>query len=749
MIRKLLVVILSAAIVYPTLPVSAEPAAQASPSALASPSGSAGSTLQMAPAASAVPSPAPTGTPVQADNPGENGVTGSSPVGKPDPNHPVLVRDSQFLTADVSMKGPDSIRQDYFYLPAYWQPDTVTLSLDYRITQLALPEQTSLTLSINGHPFYSLRPKEAATGKQRLTVTIPRELLVTGDNLLRMEGVLRTEVNEEICLDEEASPAEWIHLYPTSTLRIAYRETAPEGSIRDFYTRLTGFDKLEAGKSLVLVSSKESAEEWEAAVHALSGFSRSDTRADKAIPLSPYATDKEKTAENTVLIALYDQLPAEWQVRIDGSGLEQAARIQLIREGQRSVLVATSRSPELLVKAGRFLGNPQLMQETLSSSVQVDANTKVETPAVEISKTVTLTAAGDQVKGSRHQELSYYVPLPAGRTLANSGKILLDFRYAKNLDFDRSMVTVLLNGTPIGSKKLTAELADGDTATLSVPKNLNVSGNLTVTVAFDLELKGSSCIKGEQQMPWAYLTKDSKLLLHTKDNTELLFNNYPNPFLRDGVYNQVGLVLPSERSETLYQAVSDLIHLFGRYTEGNTGDVKVFGPGATAEELKDRNLIAVGTYGDNPVIRSSNDKLYFRFSEDGTRIDSNEKLSIEESYGQTVGTLQLLASPYGAGKGMLAVTGPKPEGYRLAAELLGSDQSRWRIYGDGVLTDKDGTVQAFRFKQQANEEESTLVEDILHRPDALAFTLTVVTVLVLAIIALLLLIRKHGKKRRR
>jgi hypothetical protein len=684
-----------------------------------------------APPASASPSPAPTTIPGATDSTG-----------------PLSIRETRFLTTEVSLTGSLPTRQDYFNLPTYWRTDSVTLALDYQFTQLALTESASLTVSINGHPVYSFRPTATSPGKQRLTLNIPRELLVAGDNLLRLQGSLRTQTNEEVCLDEQASPAEWVHLYSTSSLKIAYREAAPEGTIRDFYKRLTGFDKLEATRSLVMIPAAARAEEWAAALYALAGFARSDTRADKAIPLVAYAAGKAASVDNAVLIALYDDLPAEWRSQVSAEGLDHAARLQLVRQGASSVLVVTSRSDERLIQAGRFLANPQLMSETAAASVTVDAQTKVETPAVEEGRLVALTSQGDKVVGSGHQELAYYIPLSAGRALADSGKLQLYFRYAANLDFDRSMVSVLINGTPISSKKLTADLASGDKATFAIPKNLKVTGNLTFTVAFDLELKGSSCIKSQQQMPWAYVSSDSMLQLNTRENTERLFNNYPYPFLRDGVFNQVGLVLPEERPAAVFEAVSSLVHLLGRNSEGNSGELAVFGPDAPQLALADRNLIVIGTYRDNPVIRFTNEKLYFRFSGDGKRIEPNEKLSIEAGYGQTVGTLQLLDSPFGPGKAMLAVTGPTPDSYRLAAALLGSDQKRWRIWGDGVLTDKDGTVQAFRFQQETGGEAPSVVQQILGRPDQLAFALSLVTVAVLVLVALLLLIRKHGKKRR-
>src|SRR5690606_11323820 len=152
-------------------------------------------------------------------------------------------------------------------------------------------------------------------------------------------------------------------------------------------------------------------------------------------------------------------------------------------------------NPELLVKAGRLMANQQLVKQLNGTVKVVDASTAVDTPTFNVSQNVMLTAAGDQSTGAMHQEKTYFISLPASRTTADASKISLDVRYAQNLDFDRSMITVLVNDTPIGSKKLTSELANGDTVTLPIPKNLDITGNFSITVAFDLELQKAACIQ--------------------------------------------------------------------------------------------------------------------------------------------------------------------------------------------------------------------------------------------------------------
>lgn len=646
---------------------------------------------------------------------------------------------------DSALSGVSAARTEYFSLPPYWNVSEVRLNLDYTVTPIIKDYISSVTLSLNGSKFYSFRPS-ANGGKQHLTVPLPAELLVKEANALKIEGELRTTEIDQACPADITSDS-WLQLANTSKVETVYTPAPFNGSIRDFNRRMSGIDTISGGHSLVAVPDGTQTAEWEAAVYALSGFARSNTLTDDTIPLLPYGPDSLKDKDFVAWIGLADRLPEGLKSQLAAVDLDRQALIQVVPAEGRQLLVATSRNPELLMKAGRFISNQTLMSQVESGVKLVDADTDTTAEASAISREVKLTENGDQLKGPSHREQTYFIDLPANRSLADASKISLDFRYSQNLDFDRSMVTLRINNTPIGSKKLNKELADGDKLVIPVPGNVAISGSFSVTAAFDLELKQDKCAPREEEMPWAYITKDSVMQVNTKDWTGLLFNNYPYPFIRDGVFNQVAVVLPKDRDLYLYRSVSNLFSLLGRYAAGNTGEVRFYEDTVDPAELKDRNVLAIGSYRNNAVIQSSNEKLYFRYSPDGARIVSNEKLSVDADYGTRVGTLQLIESPFGSGHGFMAVTGPGSEGYFLASRLLAGEKERWKVFGDGVLTDKDGSMNVFRFKKEAGAAQDSLLRDVLNRGDTLMFTVAAVLVMFLVLVSLLLLIRKHSRKR--
>ncbi|UKS29734.1 cellulose biosynthesis cyclic di-GMP-binding regulatory protein BcsB [Paenibacillus sp. HWE-109] len=649
---------------------------------------------------------------------------------------------------ETSLSGGNTYMQQFFQIENYWHVASVDVHLDYKVSQLTQNERSNLTLMINGTPFHSFRPIEQAVGGQQLTVHVPPEMIVKGVNSLTVQGHLETSspIVQNTCLPTDTRD-NWLQIAKTSRIAVNYTTESIQLSIRDFNQHFIGMGTVKEGQNAIAVPKAGNLAELEAATYVVSGYAKANPVTDKAIPLIEYSPDNVKGKQTVILVSLFDDLPEDMKSLVQSNNLENTALIQLIKQADHDILVITSADAGLLVKAGRLAANQTLLSQIDADRKVVDNTTEVDTPTVNVSRTMTLTETGDKLTGDRHQEKAYFISLPGNRSIADASKLRITYRYARNLDFDRSMVTVLINDTPIGSKKLSTELADNDHMDLIIPKTLNISGNFTVKLAFDLELKNTNCLENQGQMPWAFIEKDSMLQLNTKDKADLLFNNYPYPFLRDGSYNKVAVVLPKDKDPYIYQTLTNLFNLLGRYAQTNTGEVLYFQDNVSAQQLKGREIIAIGSYKDNQVIRDQNNKLYFRYDQSGRGFVSNEKMSIDASYGTRMGTLQLLDSPYESGFGLLAVTGSESKYMYLASKLIGSEGTLWKVFGDGVVTDIDGNIHAFRFKKETAAESSNVLTDVLERRDVLGFMTAALLVALLVLLSLIMMIRKYNKKR--
>lgn len=651
----------------------------------------------------------------------------------------------QLSEQDQSLSNTLSSSEAYFQIPSYWEVETAAIGLDYTATPIARLDQSSVTLLINGIPFHSFRPVVNGA-KQSLEAAIPKDLLVEGSNRLTFHGDLRTIGNELVCVANDTRD-NWLNIHKSTAVQIQYSTAPLDGTIRDFYERFVGMDTTSNAQNVIMTPQDSGNAELEAAAYAISGFSKVDISKDRPILLTPFSENGWTTKPYVVVVSLIDRLPDAIRQQLEARDWDQEAVVQLLNSGGQHILAVTSGDPSLLVKAGRLLANKELVSQLDRGKAIVSAGTNVDSAAVQINRSQRLTEAGDRLTGARHQVRTYYIALPSNRTISDASKIKLDFRYAKNLDFSRSMMTMLVNDRPIGSKKLSEELADGDSMILPIPKNLNISGNFTVAAAFDLELESDYCEPNHDNMPWAYITSDSMLQLNTKDRTDLLFDNYPYPFLRDGIFNHVAVVLPKEKDRYTYEAVSNVFALLGQYAEGNIGEVRFYNEGEQGEPWRDSNIIAIGSYPNNSIIRELNDNFYFRYNADGSAFTSNEKMSIDPEYGSRLGALQFMASPYQDGFAVLAITGATPEYTAMASKLIAMERDKWKLSGDAVLTDTDGTISAYRFKLAAEAEPDSAWEEMLQRTDLITFMTASILVLSLVLVSLLLLIRKYRKDR--
>lgn len=653
------------------------------------------------------------------------------------------------ILSETSLQGGIESFHHYFNIEPYWNMKSIQFVLDYKATPFMENEVSSVTLLMNGTPFHSFRPDTGGDQRHSMKFDVPVELLQRGANALTIQGDIRTRGASNLNACYANGRDIWLNVLAPSRLVMHYDIMPMENSIRDFMSRFNGLDTVSEDRNAVVIPNDSAALELTAATYALAGLARENPLKDKVLPLFELGSSKIGNRDFQLIISLYEHLTDELKNQITEDELNGKALFKVIQSEHINRLVVTALEAELLIYAGRMIANQPLMEQIDAPSKVIDLTTYIDTPVLDISRNLQLTSTGNQLNGERHQVQEYYINMPSNRSIAEASKLKLRFRYAKNLDFERALVTVYLNDIPIGSKKLRMENADNDELNLHIPKNTNISGSFSVRVAFDLEIPNDTCIEDRNQMPWAYVDKESMLQLNTSERADLLFNNYPYPFIRDGGFNQVAIVLPFKRDVYLLSSLANVIHLLGQYMQTNTGNVQVYTGDVSHEELQGKQIIAFGTFEDNQIIQQHNESLYFQYDKITGGFNSNEKMTIDNEYGMKTGTLQLINSPYNERNGMLIVTGAKSELVFLASQLISIERMLWSIHGDGVLTDLDGKLHVYRFKKSAAADEPGVIDQLRERPDVVRYIVISVLVLILILVSLFFILGKYRHKKKR
>lgn len=640
-----------------------------------------------------------------------------------------------FQNPTTTLEGKSVQTDLYFSKIDYWDVKKATLSLNFQISQLAARQSSDITLALNGTKFLSFRPSKAS-GLQTKQVDLPLKLL-QGINHLTIYGQVLNDSHGEL----PQTPANWLTIYNGANVNFQYDLNEATPSVKSFYNHFTGMDTVANHRSAIVVPDKATDAELTAALYALGGVARVITTTDAKIPLLAQGDNKLNDVDYQLVVAKYATLPDELRKQVKLA--DNQAVLQNVTRGNKHFLVVTAKTDVLLKKAAQFVANQELMSQTVASREVVDQKTQVFTSVLQYQGKYQLTQTDTTLTGAGHHSATYFVSLPVDRTNADGSTVDVHFRYAKNLNFKNALATVTVDGQKVGSKRLSEAKADGDILTVKLPRHRSLSNTFTISVDMDLEMAEDS---DNQQTPWAVIGHESTANIRSTTRKELLFNNFPSTFIKNQTYRDMLIVRPKQMTNSDMATLTNIGNLFGNYAQSNTGDLRVTSEQPRREILNTASVVAFGTPKQNALIHELNDKLYFQFTKDQRGFLSNEKLSIERAYGQTIGTAQLLRSPYNDKHALLVVTGGTPEATLLGSSQISTQAEISQYAGDAIVVDPDNQHYSYRFKKVADVTAHQTAGQVVSSNRKILSYLAVAFMMVgILLLAVFLLVRKHAK----
>ena len=646
----------------------------------------------------------------------------------------------QFQNSITTLSGKSVEANMYFTKMDYWDVKKVTFNLNYQVSQLANRQTSDITVALNGVKFYSFRPGNK-TGYQTQKIDVPLKLL-SGSNHLTIDGQVLDQTSKNYQLQQ--TPANWLTIGDGSNINFEYQLKEAENTLSSFYAHFSGQDTIAYQRSKIATANNPTDSELTASMIALSGESRIITTENDQIPVVQMKNLAAAKNDYILAVAKYSHLPKDLKKQVSADEVKNKAVIKTYYTDGKYYLIVTANSGSLLKKAARFVANEELMKETDKVVEDIDQNTETFTSSLRDNGTHYLTDTANQVQGAGHKETSYLIQLPNDRSNADGSKITLHFNYSKNLNFNRSLVTVYVNNTVIGSKKLTANKADNDTLTVKLPRGLALGSSFTVRVGFDLEMKDQDT-SDNSNTPWIQVNPNSKMIVKSERSNDLLFTNYPTLFINNETYDNLAVIVPKDLKANDFKSLTNIFNLIGNFAKSNTGKIQFYEEIPSKSVLKDSNVIVLGTPQNNQMIKQLNSKLYFKYSKNFSRIVSNEKLSIEKDYGKHIGTAQLIRSPYNDKRGMLVVTGANSQDAYLASTQINFQKNIQQFTGDAVVVDLNNAHYSYRFKKNKAIDKSLETKQTFTKNSQLILYLGMALVVIILIgIAIILTVRKQG-----
>ncbi|MBT4310652.1 MAG: hypothetical protein HN736_05895 [Anaerolineae bacterium] len=398
------------------------------------------------------------------------------------------------------------------------------------------------------------------------------------------------------------------------------------------------------------------------------------------------------------------------------------------------VLVVSGNTDEAVVKAAQAVSTGLLRPGSfpnLAVVKEVQAASKLTVQATDFALSEldpTYTGSFFQSRGFNARSFAFNIP--PGLTVTPDAYLKLVFGNSALINYNRSGITVRLNGRTIHSVRLSDLTASQpiNSVEISIPSSVAVSGYNVLEIAANIEyIDDNICDPPEIQGAWVNIWPETTLhlpldLASVNPVTNQDLASYPAPFIYDSLLSQTAFVLPSNNL-TSWQMALQIASYLGSEANGTITALKVFLDNEISEvERSEYNILVIGVPDQLPIVDELNDYLPAPFSDDNNIASEGAfQVTYRIPPDSPLGYIQTISSPWEPDNVVLTVLGNTDQGLRWAASALIDPLFRSRLAGNfavindqQVLTSDTRTVSVATGSEYA---ETAGDENILSEPE--------------------------------
>jgi len=624
------------------------------------------------------------------------------------------------------------------------------------LAQSSVPKlkNSTITFYINNTPIYS-RLLAEVDGEQPIKIMIKKEYLQSGINELRI--TLYQQISDEPCTDDN-NPANWVLIKKNSYLHLTYDNLPDSPIIADFPYPYLVSDSNQVNQSTLVLPTNYGKEEIKALLIISASFGKYKPYDNFSLKISSF-DEKNLNNTNIIFMSLVDKLPKEISDLLTDQEKIELETKGMIKEiispynSSNKMLIITGKNEEILKTTAQTLYYPELVKQMTTSVQFIDpTNIKYKQEKILLEKSPNVTTLQDLgysdvlLKGLFKNEADFGINIPKNKILTKDSYFQLKMRYAQNLDFNRSLVTIYLNEVPIGSKKLEQIKADNDFITVKIPPEYFNKHYLGIKVSFDLMFTDVFCDLRPEQNPWAVINKESYFYFTENEQVAYDLELYPGPFVKDKKINS-GVIIPKNISLSLTNVLANIFSYLGRNSEEIT-DLQVLYP-KEVENLESNNLIVIGTPETNEIIKKLNNKLVLPFSQDFLTY-SSENINLLSGFKQKIATVQLIPSTEQRNNYLLVLSSTNDQLLKNLQPYLSDLYFTEKLQGELGIIDETGGLTTYSFKQNDKVTVPTpLVEDkelsnnLLANNNVIFFVLFFISLFLMVLVGLIFMSRKY------
>ena len=654
---------------------------------------------------------------------------------------------------DVTINGVNGSTERFFNVSQNWDVKDLKLNLVYTKSELLDVNYSTITVFINGEPVSSKRLDGDRKYQDKWQVNIPKELVKPGYNSISIKAY--KTISDKICRDD-SNTANWLVIHKQSDIELNYSLKSNSNEIKDYNSIFTNIGNEEYVDTTFVLPDKYNSNELSSIMN-LSLNMGQKLKADNFKLDVKLKSNLKEYNNNIIYVGGINDTSTDFLNLLSNDEKNQAKNKAVIKQvispfnKEKRMILIISDNSKALKNATKLICNNEMLNELNSSSFIIDETKDVSDIKKDTKNKLTLNDLGYNdflLKGPFSQETNFDVSIPKNK-ISKAGSILnLKFRYAKNLDFERSLVTVYVNDKPISSKKLSLEKADNDNLEVNLPTDVLGKNYYKIKVVFNLELKDLMCFTRDTDNPWAYILDSSFIKFDFKDNDSLNFKSYPYPFIDNQQANDINVVVSKNLNSSDLSNIANIIGNMGRDAVYNTGNLNVLTDSEFLNTNKKGNLIVIGTPDDNSILKDINKDLYIKFDKNFSGFENNDKIKfLDDKYSKQLSIIQLINSPYSKSNSAIIVSSLDKNSLSSSVRYLSDNNLTRDLKGDAAVVNIDGGIQDISFKENNTRDEE--VEDNSAKfkleKSSLTFVLIAGFLFLTIIISAILLILKYRK----
>ncbi len=424
---------------------------------------------------------------------------------------------------DMKMEGVFGNNVFFFNIDESWTIDNAYLNLIFTESDLLDKTQSTLTAYINDFPVYSMKVGDKKKYKESIKINIPKDKLISGYNEVKIKVYSR--ISEKPCIDDVNS-GNWFIIHKGSYVHVDFKDREDTKTLKEFpFPYLKGSDENPAN-SMIMLPDNFSQGEITSAMMLCSNFGSKRKFDNVNVKVYKASEANLKNKLDIIFIGSKNNTPQNLLTLLSKEEINRLDKDAIVKEvispynPSKKLLLLISNNEKNMIKASKLLCSKDYMKQIDKDTIIVNDGMDVEDIKEEKANKVSLSDLGYSnvsLKGPFKQEATFNLNIPKDRFIKEGSKVVINNRYSKNIDFDRSLITVYINDIPIGSKKLDSKTADNNSFEISIPKDIRNSSNYEIKVVFNLEIKDLFCTFREGENPWAYILNNSYIYTPYKE----------------------------------------------------------------------------------------------------------------------------------------------------------------------------------------------------------------------------------------